>query len=171
MERAGGNPLFLEELARHVALASGKAGEEWGAAIPETLAGLLMQRVDALSPRARRAAETAAVAGRRFDAVLLGEGTEAALAELQGTDLEAVQGRLDEVDQLTKELQERERLDAVDPKWTLRVQELHSQLCSVIGAAKTRMSSQLEKAGQGRRALRGYGGKGAATGRYHRSEG
>ena len=76
-------PLFLEELARHIALASGKAGEEWGAAIPETLAGLLMQRVDALSPRARRAAETAAVAGRRFDAVLLGEGTEAALAELE----------------------------------------------------------------------------------------
>jgi len=83
VERAGGNPLFLEELARHVALASGKTGEEWGAAIPETLAGLLMQRVDALSPRARRAAETAAVAGRRFDAVLLGEGTEAALAELE----------------------------------------------------------------------------------------
>jgi tetratricopeptide (TPR) repeat protein len=83
VERAGGNPLFLEELARHVALASGKAGKEWGAAIPETLAGLLMQRVDALSPRARRAAETAAVAGRRFDAMLLGEGTEAALAEIE----------------------------------------------------------------------------------------
>ncbi len=83
VERAGGNPLFLEELARHVALASGKAGEEWGAAIPETLAGLLMQRVDALSPRARRAAETAAVAGRRFNVALLGEGAEAALVELQ----------------------------------------------------------------------------------------
>jgi class 3 adenylate cyclase len=83
VERAGGNPLFLEELARHVALASGKAGEEWGAAIPETLAGLLMQRVDALSPRARRTAETAAVAGRRFDATLLVEGTEAELVELE----------------------------------------------------------------------------------------
>jgi class 3 adenylate cyclase/tetratricopeptide (TPR) repeat protein len=83
VERAGGNPLFLEELARHVALASGKAGEEWGAAIPETLAGLLMQRVDALSSRARRAAETAAVAGRRFNIALLGEGAEAALMELQ----------------------------------------------------------------------------------------
>ncbi|MHC4515688.1 MAG: hypothetical protein ACYTGW_00485 [Planctomycetota bacterium] len=96
---------------------------------------------------------------------------EAALAELQSTDLEAVQGRLDEVDRLTRELQEHEPLDAVDPKWTLRVQQLHSQLCSVIGAARTRMSSQLQKAGQGRRALRGYGGKGATTGTYHRSEG
>jgi len=83
VERAGGNPLFLEELARHVARASGKAGQEWGTAIPETLAGLLMQRVDDLSPRARRAAETAAVAGRRFDAALLGEGMDAELAELE----------------------------------------------------------------------------------------
>jgi len=96
---------------------------------------------------------------------------EAALVELQGTNLEAVQGRLDKVDQLTRELQEQKPLDAVDPKLTLRVQELHSQLCSVISAAKTRMSSQLQKAGQGRRALRGYGGKGATTGRHHRSEG
>ncbi|MHC4078197.1 MAG: hypothetical protein ACYST0_07110, partial [Planctomycetota bacterium] len=94
-----------------------------------------------------------------------------ALAELQSTDLEAVQGHLDEVDRLTEELQEHEPLDAVDPKLTLRVQQLHSQLCSVIGAARTRMSSQLQKAGQGRRALRGYGGKGATTGTYHRSEG
>ncbi len=101
---------------------------------------------------------------------------EAALAELEGTDLAAVQGRLDDVDQLTQELQELQKLrgedaDTVDPKWTLRVQELHSQLCSVIGAAKTRMDTQLRQAGEGRRALRGYGGKATATGRYHRSEG
>lgn len=81
VERAGGNPLFLEELARHVAFASRNTGA--GTAIPETIAGLLMQRVDALSPRARRTAETAAVAGRRFDAELLGAQTEAALVELE----------------------------------------------------------------------------------------
>jgi len=96
---------------------------------------------------------------------------EAALAALQGTDLEAVQGRLDQVDQLTVELQKQQPLGAVDPQWTRKVQELHSQLCTVIEAAKTRMSSQLRKAGEGRRALKGYGGKGAATGTYHRSEG
>jgi tetratricopeptide (TPR) repeat protein len=83
VERAGGNPLFLEELARHVALATGLAGEDWGATVPETLAGLLMQRVDALSPRARRVVETAAVAGRRFGAALLGQGKEDELKELE----------------------------------------------------------------------------------------
>ncbi len=82
VERAGGNPLFLEELARHVGRASETAGREWAASIPETLAGLLMQRVDALSSRARRTAEMAAVAGRRFDATLLDEGLEDDLAEL-----------------------------------------------------------------------------------------
>ncbi len=106
----------------------------------------------------------------------IGRAYEAALVELEGTDLEAVQGRLNEVDQLTKELQELQELegadaDPVDPKWTLRVQELHSQLCSVIGAARSRMGIQLRQAGEGRRALRGYGGKATTTGTYHRSEG
>ncbi len=96
---------------------------------------------------------------------------EAALAALHGTELKAVQGRLDQVDQLTRELQKQDPLGVVDPKWTRRVQELHSQLCTVVEAAKTRMSSQLQRAGEGRRALKGYGSKGAATGRYHRSEG
>ncbi|MFA3920938.1 ATP-binding protein [Ruegeria hyattellae] len=82
VERAGGNPLFLEELARHVSRSSDNTENESGAAIPETLAGLLMQRVDALSPSARRTAEIASVAGRRFDAALLGEGSKADLAEL-----------------------------------------------------------------------------------------
>jgi hypothetical protein len=96
---------------------------------------------------------------------------EAALEALSSTDLETVQGRLDRVDQLTKELQEQEFLGVVDPKWTKRVVALHSQLMTVIEGAKARMSSQIERAGQGRRALRGYGGKGSATGRYYRSEG
>ncbi len=109
----------------------------------------------------------------------IGRAYEAALVELEGTDLDSVHGRLNEVDQLTQELQalqERQELegadaDPVDPKWTLRVQELHSQLCSVIGAARSRIGTQLRQAGEGRRALRGYGGKATTTGTYHRSEG
>ena len=99
---------------------------------------------------------------------------EAALGELEGTDLAAVQGRLDDVDRLTQELQalqdqQGEDVDSADPKWALRVQELHSQLCSVVAGAKSLMGTQLKQAGDGRRALKGYGGKGTATGRYHRS--
>ena len=40
---------------------------------------------------------------------------EVALAALHGTDLEAVQGHLDQVDQLTRELQKQEPLGVVDP--------------------------------------------------------
>lgn len=96
---------------------------------------------------------------------------EAALVALGSTDLETVQGRLHRVDQLMNDLQKQQPPGVVDPKWTRRVQELHTQLCTVIEGAKSRMSSQLERAGQGRRALKGYGGKGTATGRYYRSEG
>lgn len=96
---------------------------------------------------------------------------ESALVALGSSDLEAVQGRLDRVDQLMSELQEQQPLGIVDPKWKRRVEELHAQLCTVIEGAKARMSSQLQRSGQGRRALRGYGGKGSATGRYYRSEG
>jgi hypothetical protein len=96
---------------------------------------------------------------------------EAALAALHATDLEVVRGRLDHVDELTKELQKQEPPGVVDPKWARRVQELHSQLCTVIEGARSRMSSQLQRAGQGRRALRGYGSKSASTGTYYRSEG
>lgn len=69
VERAGGNPLFLEELASHLGRAEAGASGE----VPETLSGLLMQRVDQLSRPARRFAETAAVAGRRFPLNLVGE--------------------------------------------------------------------------------------------------
>lgn len=83
VDRAGGNPLFLEELARHVEGASQSAGATGDSAIPETLAGLLMQRVDALTTQARRASETAAVAGRRFAAGLLGDEAALELAALE----------------------------------------------------------------------------------------
>lgn len=70
LERSGGNPLFAEELARHlgdqayVGETSGSTGQS--ISVPETLEGLLLQRVDTLSQEARRLLQAAAVAGRRF---------------------------------------------------------------------------------------------------------
>lgn len=70
LERSGGNPLFAEELARHLGdqVHIGETSDEIGRSIsvPDTLEGLLLQRVDALSPEPRRLLQTAAVAGRRF---------------------------------------------------------------------------------------------------------
>jgi len=59
-ERAGGNPLFLEELAR--AMAEGGAADS----LPGTVQSLALARVDRLAPEARLAVQLAAVLGTRF---------------------------------------------------------------------------------------------------------
>jgi len=56
--RAGGNPLFLEQLAVHVA--------EHEASLPPALHALLAARLDLLAPRARALLDAAAVEGERF---------------------------------------------------------------------------------------------------------
>lgn len=66
-KRAGGNPLFLLELAR--------AAETTGSseALPEALEPLLASRVDRLAPADRAALRAAAVLGLRFDDELLAD--------------------------------------------------------------------------------------------------
>ncbi|WP_170183970.1 ATP-binding protein [Pseudonocardia hydrocarbonoxydans] len=61
--RAGGTPLLVEELLA--------AGAEAAAVVPDTVAGLVGARLDALAPAARRCVEAAAVLGARFDWELL----------------------------------------------------------------------------------------------------
>ncbi|HYH21147.1 MAG TPA: BTAD domain-containing putative transcriptional regulator [Azospirillum sp.] len=54
--RAGGNPLFLEQLLR----------SREDAAVPGTIHGIVLTRTDALAPRDRRALQAASVLGPRF---------------------------------------------------------------------------------------------------------
>ena len=63
IERAGGNPLFLEQLLRNVA---GTAGD-----LPLSLRGLVVARVDRLGSADRAALHAAAVLGQRFDPAAL----------------------------------------------------------------------------------------------------
>ena len=65
-DRAGGSPLFVQELAR--ALTAKGSGDE---VVPETVESLIATRVDALTPRDRELLQTAAVLGRRGDRALL----------------------------------------------------------------------------------------------------
>jgi predicted ATPase len=100
--RAGGNPLFVEEIVR--SLASGGAlvrtQERWACAsrcdaldAPATLYGLLLSRIDRLGAADRRALQEAAVLGAEFDSALLQRiaseprTLEAALQRLAAADL------------------------------------------------------------------------------------
>ncbi len=81
IHRAGGNPLFLEEIVRAV-LEIGtlkREGSHWEisadqptADIPVSIQALLLARLDRLPRDARRLAQEAAVIGPRFDAAILG---------------------------------------------------------------------------------------------------
>ena len=68
LERAEGNPLFLEELARAAASAGGRGSE---VSVPDTVHDVLSARVDHLPETARRVLQCAAVLGREFSARLL----------------------------------------------------------------------------------------------------
>jgi class 3 adenylate cyclase/tetratricopeptide (TPR) repeat protein len=59
VERAAGNPLFLEHLLRNL---EERAGEE----VPATIQSLVLARVDRLSPADKQALQAASVLGKRF---------------------------------------------------------------------------------------------------------
>jgi len=60
LERAEGNPLFLEQLLRH-------AEEGAGDAIPASIQSLVLARMDRLAGADKRALQAAAILGQRFD--------------------------------------------------------------------------------------------------------
>ena len=64
IERAGGNPLFLEQL-----LQNAEEGSE--DAVPASIQSLVLARMDRLAQRDRQAFQAAAVIGQRFDLALL----------------------------------------------------------------------------------------------------
>jgi class 3 adenylate cyclase/tetratricopeptide (TPR) repeat protein len=75
LERAEGNPFFLEEIIRQLIDAGGivREGDRWRArpgvedvAIPDTIQGVLAARIDLLVPEEKRALQAAAVVGRVF---------------------------------------------------------------------------------------------------------
>ena len=70
LERAAGNPFYLEELVRNL-VKRGIPQEEAPFEIPATLEGLLLSRLDELPPPARAYLQEAAVLGARFEPGLL----------------------------------------------------------------------------------------------------
>jgi tetratricopeptide (TPR) repeat protein len=74
LDKAEGNPFFLEELARAVVeredLGTGPTDVS-SMTVPDTVQGVLMARIDRLSEEPRRALQTASVLGREFTLPLL----------------------------------------------------------------------------------------------------
>ena len=107
VERAGGNPLFLEEIIRGLAEQGvlRRQGDRWVATgdvdrwiVPGTLRGVLAARIDGLSAEAKRALQRAAVVGRFFTHRVLqalsdDDDLERALAQLLRADLIRESGR------------------------------------------------------------------------------
>jgi class 3 adenylate cyclase/tetratricopeptide (TPR) repeat protein/DNA-binding winged helix-turn-helix (wHTH) protein len=75
LERAEGNPLFLEQLCAHAG-AKGRRNDE---RLPQTILALLAARVDRLGPAERAVIEGAAIVGTEFDVTALGELAPAAI--------------------------------------------------------------------------------------------
>jgi adenylate cyclase len=102
LERAGGNPLYLEEVVRALVTAGVlvREGLVWrctaeaaSAQVPATLHGLLLARLDGLDAVERRVIQEAAVIGPRFEVSLLKAASaepatvDATLEALAGADL------------------------------------------------------------------------------------
>ena len=89
LDKAEGNPFFLEELARVV---SDHGGARAAIEVPDTVHGVLTARIDRLSETPKRVLQTGSVVGREFSLRLIqaledaegarGPGLAAALAEL-----------------------------------------------------------------------------------------
>ena len=82
LEKAEGNPFFVEEVIRMLIDqgAIARRGDEWILAkplgtfeIPDTLQGVLAARIDRLPEEAKRTLQVAAVIGRKFQLRVLEE--------------------------------------------------------------------------------------------------
>jgi len=74
LERAEGNPLFVEEIAR--VLAAGDAVVAPAGPVPDSVGQIFLARLDRIDPRSRRIAQEAAVIGRGFPDDLLAAVTD-----------------------------------------------------------------------------------------------
>ena len=65
LDKADGNPFFLEELARVV---SDHGGGRGALEVPDTVHGVLTARIDRLAEAPKRVLQTGSVLGREFSA-------------------------------------------------------------------------------------------------------
>lgn len=82
LQRAGGTPLFIAELARFSAT-EGEAGAQ-ATRVPPTLDSLVLERLDRLAPQVKQVAQLASALGREFDFAFLQGVSNRDPGELEG---------------------------------------------------------------------------------------
>ncbi|WP_170386637.1 adenylate/guanylate cyclase domain-containing protein [Ruegeria atlantica] len=134
VKRAGGNPLFLEQLLRNIDVLKRES-------VPGSIQGIVQSRLDALDRPSRSAIQAASVLGQRFSPdvlnFLLGEGhldvstlIRTALIREAGSDLMFAHALIRDGSYATLVKSERARLHRQAAKWfedrdaTLRAQHL-----------------------------------------------
>ncbi|MFV1858059.1 MAG: adenylate/guanylate cyclase domain-containing protein [Anaerolineales bacterium] len=111
LDRSEGNPLYLEEVVRHLVdhgmiVREGDASGEIG--VPDTLQGILLARIDRLEEDSRRTLQLASVIGRSFLYRVLAAISEAEsaldehLSQLQRADLVRQLARIPELEYIFK---------------------------------------------------------------------
>jgi class 3 adenylate cyclase/predicted ATPase len=83
LDRAGGVPLFAEELTKALFESGPEGSPAAGRSIPTTLQALLASRLDRLGPAARQAAQAGAAIGREFSHELVSAVLRTSYAELE----------------------------------------------------------------------------------------
>ncbi len=134
VQRAGGNPLFLEQLLRNIDVLKRES-------VPGSIQGIVQSRLDALDRSSRAAIQAASVLGQRFSPevlnFILGEGhldvstlIRSALIREAGTELMFAHALIRDGSYATLVKSERARLHRQAAKWfedrdaTLRAQHL-----------------------------------------------
>jgi predicted ATPase len=140
LERAEGNPLFLEELTRAAAGADGRDGD---LAVPETVHDVLSARVDDLPDAPRRLLQCAAALGRQFTLRLLREVWDA--PDALDEDLREL-GRLEFIE---------ERFGAGEPTFVFK----HALVQEVIYGSLLERSRRVAHGRAGRALERFYAGR------------
>lgn len=88
LEKAEGNPFFLEAMARAV---TEHGAHDAGVTVPDTVHGVLMARIDRLPDEAKRLLQTASILGREFSLRLLGALWEGGAFEQHLLDLKRME--------------------------------------------------------------------------------